>query len=455
GVVPAEALGLERRAFGLGNGAETITSGLEGAWTYTPIKWSHDYFTNMFEYEWELTKSPAGAHQWSPKNAKAEVPDAHIAGKKHKPVMLTTDLSLRFDPAYEKISRRFYENPEEFKAAFGKAWYKLTHRDMGPYARLVGTEVPAPQPWQDPVPPVNHPLVDDGDIDTLKAQILKSGLSVPALVRAAWGSASTYRDSDKRGGANGARIRLSPAKDWDVNNSAELAQVVSALEKIQSDFNAKGNKKISIADLLVLGGAAAIEDAAKKAGHSVKVPFTPGRSDATQEMTNVESYSVLEPKADGFRNFVAKGQDEPVAELLVSKADLLNLNVPEMAVLVAGMRALNANYDGSKHGVFTDRPGTLSNDFFVNLLDMSVEWSAGQSGIYEGRNRETGELVRTATGVDLIFGSNSQLRAIAEVYAANDADKKFVDDFVAAWNKVMMLDRFELDGKPGEVLTRR
>ncbi len=437
--------------YGRGNAGDTITSGLEGAWTTTPTKWSNNFFWNLFGYEWELTKSPAGAQQWIPKHGMGAgtVPDAHDPAKRHTPVMLTTDLALRFDPAYEKISRRFFENPDEFADAFARAWFKLTHRDMGPRARYLGPEVPSEELiWQDPVPAVDHALIDAKDIADLKGKILASGLSIPQLVSTAWASASTFRGSDKRGGANGARIRLAPQKDWKVNNPAQLAKVLQTLEGIQAAFNGAqtGGKKVSLADLIVLGGCAAVEQAAKNAGHDVKVPFTPGRTDATQEQTDVDSFAVLEPKADGFRNYKNARYEASAEEMLVDKAQLLTLTAPEMTVLVGGMRVLNANYDGSAHGVFTQRPETLTNDFFVNLLDLGTKWSAaaGSTEVFEGRNRSTGELRWTATRADLIFGSNSELRALAEVYACSDAKAKFVNDFVAAWNKVMNLDRFDL-----------
>ncbi len=440
-----------KNSLGSGNAQYTITSGLEGAWTTTPAKWSHDFFKHLFEYEWELTKSPAGAHQWKPKGNAGEglVPDAHDASKRHAPFMLTTDLSLRFDPEYEKISRRFYENPDQFADAFARAWYKLTHRDMGPRARYLGKEVPAEELiWQDPVPPVTHTLVDEDDIAALKKTILASGLTVAQLVSTAWASASTFRGSDKRGGANGARIRLAPQKDWEVNNPAQLGKVLQTLEKIQQEFNSNASKgkQVSLADLVVLAGCAAVEKAAKEAGVNVKVPFTPGRTDASQEQTDVESFAVLEPLADGFRNYLKRGLAVTSEELLVDKAQLLTLTAPEMTVLVGGLRVLGANYDNSKHGVFTQTPGTLSNDFFVNLLDFGTTWKAAdpvQQG-FVGTDRKTGETKWTATRADLIFGSNSELRAIAEVYACEDSKEKFVKDFVAAWNKVMNLDRFDL-----------
>ncbi len=436
--------------FGKGNAEDTITSGLEGAWTSTPAKWGHEYFKNLFEYEWELTKSPAGAHQWVAKNAEATIPDAHVAGKLHKPFMLTTDLSLRFDPAYEKISRRFYENPAEFEDAFARAWFKLTHRDMGPRARYLGSEVPAEELiWQDPVPAVNHELINEADINSLKQTLLNSGLSIAELVSTAWASASTFRNSDKRGGANGARIRLAPQKFWAVNQPAQLAKVLDAIEKIQQDFHAAqtGNKKVSIADLIVLGGCAAIEKAAQDAGVAVKVPFIPGRTDASQEQTDVESFAVLEPKADGFRNYANGHRCAAMAEdMLIDKAQLLTLTAPEMTALIGGMRVLGANWDGSAHGVFTNRVGVLSNDFFVNLLDLNTKWKATSEmeDLFEGRDRKTGDLKWTGTRADLIFGSNTELRGVAEVYGCADGHTKFVHDFVAAWNKVMNLDRFDL-----------
>jgi catalase-peroxidase len=438
-----------KNSYGTGKGGDTITSGLEGAWTYTPVKWSHDYFANMYNYEWELTKSPGGAQQWTPKGDTGRlVPDAHDPAKGHKPMMLTTDLALKVDPIYGPISKRFHEHPEEFEVAFAKAWYKLTHRDMGPHVRLLGAEVPAPQIWQDPVPAVDHKLVDGADVAALKKKILASGLSVPQLVRVAWASASTYRDTDRRGGANGARLRLSPQKDWEVNQPAELGRVLGELEKIQQGFNgtAAGGKKISLADLIVLAGCAAVEEAAKAAGVTTTVPFAPGRTDATQEMTDANSFGALQPAADGFRNYVGRDNQKTAPELLVERADMLNLTAPEMTVLVGGMRALNANYGESRVGVLTSHPGTLSNEFFGNLLDMNVEWqkAPGDEDVYEGRTRASNEVVWTASSVDLVFGANSQLRAIAEVYAGDDAKEKFVRDFVAVWNKVMTLDRFDL-----------
>ena len=432
---------------GTGKGLHTTTSGIEGAWKPNPTKWDNGYFDMLFGYEWELTKSPAGAHQWVAKNVKPEhmIPDAHDPSKKHPPMMTTADLSLRMDPAYEKISRRFHQDPKAFADAFARAWFKLTHRDLGPRARYLGPLVPQELLiWQDPIPAVDHPLVDDKDIAVLKEKILASGLSTAQLVTTAWASASTFRGSDKRGGANGARIRLAPQKDWEVNQPAELAKVLSQLEAIQKAFNASG-KKISLADLIVLGGCAAVEAAATKAGVAVKVPFSPGRMDASQADTDVDSFKVLEPMADGFRNYAREGLAGVAAELLVDKAQLLKLTAPEMTVLIGGLRVLNANASQVKHGIFTQRPGTLTNDFFVNLLDMRTKWQqSAAEGVLEGRDRASGELKWTGTVVDLVFGSNSQLRALAEVYAASDARQKFVRDFVAAWNKVMNLDRFDL-----------
>ncbi len=452
---PIEEQGLGwKNSFGNGNGDQTISSGLEVTWTTTPTKWSNNFFTNLFSYEWELTKSPAGAHQWRPKNGAGAgtVPDAHDPSKHHAPSMLTTDLALRFDPAYGKISRRFYEHPDQFADAFAKAWFKLTHRDMGPISRYLGPLVPKElQLWQDPVPAVDHPLIGEPDIAALKAKILKSGLSISQLVTTAWASAASFRGSDKRGGANGARIRLVPQKDWEVNQPAELAKVLQKLEAIQKEFNSSqsnGNKgkRVSLADLIVLGGNAAVEEAAKKAGHDVKVPFSPGRTDASQEQTDVHSFEVMEPIADGFRNYLRSGQHLSAEELLVDRSQLLTLTAPEMTVLVGGMRALNANFGQAKHGVFTNRPETLTNDFFVNLLSMNTAWKASPTseGVFEGHDRATGKINWTATRVDLVFGSNSQLRAIAEVYACDDSKKAFVKDFVAAWNKVMNLDRYDL-----------
>ncbi len=440
-----------KNTFGTGNGEYTITSGLEGAWTTTPTQWSNNYFENLFGYEWELTKSPAGAHQWKPKNGGGAdtVPDAHNPAKRHAPTMLTTDIALRVDPAYEKVSRKFYENPEYFADAFARAWFKLTHRDMGPRSRYLGAEVPAEVLiWQDPIPAVNHPLVDATDVELLKGKVLASGLSVAELVSTAWASASTFRGSDKRGGANGARVRLAPQKYWEVNNPSQLGKVLDVLEGIQKEFNAAqtSGKQISLADLIVLAGCAGVEQAAKNAGKSVKVPFTPGRADASQEETDVESFKVLEPHADGFRNYTKAQFASITEEVLIDKAQLLTLTAPEMTVLVGGMRVMGANFDHSQHGVFTKTPGALTNDFFSNLIDFSTTWKASENNknLFEGRDRATGELKWTGTRVDLIFGSNSELRAIAEVYACEDASDKFVHDFVAAWNKVMNLDRFDL-----------
>ena len=432
-------------SYGAGKGGDTISSGLEVIWTTTPTKWSNNFFWNLFGYEWELTKSPAGAHQWTPKAGMGanSVPDAHDPSKRHAPSMLTTDLALRFDPAYEKIARRFHENPDQFADAFARAWFKLTHRDMGPRARYLGPEVPSEELlWQDPIPAVDHPLIDDADIADLKAKILASGLTTSQLVSTAWASASTFRGSDKRGGANGGRLRLAPQKDWAVNQPAQLAKVLETLEGIQKAYG----KKVSLADLIVLGGVAAVEAAAKAAGHDVRVPFAPGRMDASQEQTDVEAFEVLEPIADGFRNYEKGKYAVSAEELLIDKAQLLTLTAPEMTVLVAGMRVLDANYDGSKHGVFTSRPGVLSTDFFMNLLDMNTVWSAtaGSDFVFEGKDRKTGEVKWTATRADLVFGSNSQLRALAEVYAQGDSHAKFVQDFVAAWAKVMNADRFDL-----------
>ena len=468
--VPAQYVGPEPEAadveeqgfgwkstYGTGKGADSIGSGLEVTWTTTPTKWSNNFFSNLFSYDWELTKSPAGAHQWTPKNGggRGTVPDAHDSSKRHAPSMLTTDLALRFDPAYEKISRRFYEHPQEFADAFAKAWFKLTHRDMGPISRYLGPLVPKePQLWQDPVPAVDHELIAEKDIVALKAKILASGLSISELVTTAWASASSFRGSDKRGGANGARIRLAPQKDWEVNEPSALQKVLQKLEAIQKEFNSSQTngsrgKKVSLADLIVLGGNVGVEQAARKAGQDVKVPFSPGRTDASQDLTDVHSFAVMEPAADAFRNYVRKGEKRSAEELLLDRAQLLTLTAPEMTVLIGGMRALNSNFGQSKHGVFTNRPETLTNDFFVNLLDMSTQWqpsaqSNGSGAVYEGRDRKTGTVKWTATRADLLFGSNSQLRAIAEVYAQNDSKEKFVKDFVAVWNKVMNLDRFDL-----------
>jgi catalase-peroxidase len=465
--VPAQYVGAEpegadiedqglgwKNKFGKGFGGDTIGSGLEVIWTTTPTKWSNHFFTNLFSYDWELTKSPAGAHQWTPKNGAGNgtVPDAHDPSKRHAPSMLTTDLALRFDPAYEKISRRFYQHPDQFADAFARAWFKLTHRDMGPVPRYLGPLVPNETLlWQDPVPAVDHKLIRGQDIAALKTKILASGLSISQLVTTAWASAASFRGSDKRGGANGARIRLAPQKDWEVNQPAELAKSLLKLEAIQKEFNSSqpnGNKgkKVSLADLIVLGGCTAVEEAAKRAGHEVKIAFSPGRTDASQEQTDVHSFAVMEPVADGFRNYLRSGQVPSAEELLLDRAQLLTLTAPEMTVLIGGLRALNANFGQTKHGVFTNRPETLTNDFFVNLLDMSTKWepSSRYDGVYEGRDRSTGKTKWTGTRVDLLFGSNSQLRAIAEVYACNDSKEAFVKDFVAAWNKVMNLDRYDL-----------
>ena len=447
-----EEMGLGwKNTFGSGNGSSTITSGLEVTWTTTPTQWGNNYFENLFGYEWELTKSPAGANQWKPKNEAGvgTVPDAHDPSKRHEPRMLTTDLALRFDPAYEKISRRFYENPDQFADAFARAWFKLTHRDMGPRERYLGSEVPSEVLiWQDPLPAITHELVNDQDIEALKSKILASGLSVSKLVSTAWASASTFRGSDKRGGANGARIRLVPQKFWTVNNPTQLAAVLETLEGIQKEFNdaQAGGKQVSLADLIVLGGSVGIEQAARNAGHEVKVPFTPGRTDASQEQTDVESFAALEPAADGFRNYLKTHHAASAEVLLIDKAQLLTLTAPEMTVLVGGLRVLDTNFDGSKNGVFTKHPGALTNDYFVNLLDLGTKWSATSEmeDVFEGRNRATGDVTGTGTRADLIFGSNSELRAIAEVYACADSQEKFVQDFVAAWTKVMNLDRFDL-----------
>jgi len=440
-----------RNTFGSGKGDDTYTSGLEGAWTNDPVKWDNGYFDNLFKYEWELTTSPAGAKQWTPKDSSAQgtVPDAHDPSKRHAPMMLTTDLALKVDPIYGPISKRFHENPDLFAEAFAKAWYKLTHRDMGPVSRYLGPLVPSePQLWQDPVPEVDHELIGDEDIVALKGTILASGLSISQLVSTAWASAATFRGTDMRGGANGARIRLAPQKEWEVNNPAKLASVLLTLGEIQHDFNSSqsGGRKVSLADLIVLGGCAAVEQAAKNAGNDLTVPFAPGRTDAVQEQTDVESFAVLEPTADGFRNYLKAGQKLPAEHLLVERANLMTLTAPEMTVLVGGMRALNANFGQSEYGVFTERPETLTNDYFVNLLDMSTEWkqSVSAENVFEGRDRVTGEVKWTGTAVDLVFGSNSQLRAISEVYACADSTETFVRDFVAAWDKVMNLDRFDL-----------
>jgi catalase-peroxidase len=453
GPEPAAA-GLEEQGFGwknkcgTGNGADTITSGLEGAWTQSPTQWTHLYLTNLYAFDWVKTKSPAGATQWIPKDGKAAntVPDAHDKDKRHAPIMFTTDIALKMDPAYQKITKRFLENPKEFELAFAKAWFKLTHRDMGPRTRYLGNEVPKEELiWQDPIPKVNHKLIGAAEIATLKNKILASGLTVPELVRTAWASASSFRSTDLRGGANGARIRLAPQKDWAANNPEELAKVLSRLESIQKEFNKTGSK-VSLADVIVLGGTAAIEKAAKSAGFTVKAPFAPGRMDASQEQTDVSSFAVLEPKADAFRNYYAEGNELSPADMMIDRANMLSLSVPEMTVLVGGLRVLNANSGQVAHGVFTSKPGTLSNDFFVNLLDMSTKWqkSAKSEGLYEGLDRKSGAVKWTATPIDLLFGSHSELRSIAEVYAAQDGKEKFVRDFVAAWNKVMTLDRFDM-----------
>ncbi len=448
---PLEAQGFGwENTFGSGKGVDTITSGLEGAWTNEPVKWDNGYLDNLFNYEYELTTSPAGAKQWTPTDPEAQstVPDAHDPSKRHAPMMLTTDLALKLDPTYGPIAKRFHENPDLLADAFAKAWYKLLHRDMGPVSRYLGPSVPEPQLWQDPVPEVDHDLIGEQDIAALKGKILASGVSISQLVATAWASAATFRGTDMRGGANGARIRLAPQKDWEVNDPAELAKAMQTLEGIQQDFNSSRSNgtRVSLADLIVLGGCAAVEQAARNAGHNVTVPFVPGRTDASQEQTDVASFAVLEPKADGFRNYLRAGEKLPAEHELVERANLLTLTAPEMTVLVGGMRALNANFDGTAHGVFVTRPETLTNDFFVNLLDMSTEWKASISSenVYEGRDRATGGVKWTATAVDLVFGSNSQLRAISEVYACDDSKEKFVRDFVAAWDKVMNLDRFDL-----------
>ncbi|MFJ8209427.1 catalase/peroxidase HPI [Streptomyces sp. NPDC096033] len=448
---PLEEQGLGwRNTFGTGSGPHTLTSGLEGAWTNEPTRWDNGYLDNLFGYDWELTKSPAGAHQWKPKDVAAQgtVPDAHDPAKRHAPMMLTTDLSLKLDPVYAPIARRFQQNPDELADAFAKAWYKLLHRDMGPVTRYLGPWVPEPQLWQDPVPAVDHDLVTDEEVAELKETILASGPSVPQLVATAWASAASFRGTDKRGGANGARIRLAPQRHWEVNDTPGLSEVLEALERVRQEFNGSrsGRTRISLADLIVLGGCAAVERAARDAGHAVTVPFAPGRTDASQEQTDVDSFAVLEPSADGFRNYLRAGEKPAPETLLLDRASMLTLTAPEMTVLLGGMRALNANFRQSPHGVFTDRPGTLTPDFFVNLLDMGTEWKASATveGEFEGRDRSTGEVKWTATAVDLVFGSNSQLRALAEVYACDDAREKFVRDFVAAWDKVMNLDRFDL-----------
>jgi catalase-peroxidase len=445
---PIEQQGLGwKNTFGSGKGGDAITSGLEGAWTPTPITWDNSFLETLYGYEWELTKSPAGAHQWKPKDGAGDtaVPDAHDPAKRHAPTMLTTDLALRFDPIYGPITRRWLEHPEELADAFARAWYKLLHRDMGPVSRYLGPWVPEPQLWQDPVPAVDHDLVGEREIASLKEQLLAAGLSVSQLVKTAWAAAASFRGTDKRGGANGARLRLEPQRSWTVNEPAELEPVLKTLEQVQQEFNA-GGKKISLADLIVLGGCAAVEQAAREAGFEITVPFAPGRTDASQEQTDVDSFAVLEPRADGFRNYLKPGEKLAPETLLLDRANLLTLTAPEMTVLIGGLRALNANFGGGKHGVFTARPGALTNDWFVNLLDMSTEWavSASAENVYEGRDRASGEVKWTATAVDLVFGSNSQLRALAEVYAQDDAGEKFVRDFVAAWDKVMNLDRFDL-----------
>jgi catalase-peroxidase len=451
---PVEEMGLGwKNSSGTGVGGDAMTSGLEGAWTNHPTKWDNGFLANLFEYDWELTKSPAGAYQWTPKDPAAQgtVPDAHDPSKRHAPMMLTTDLALKVDPIYGPIARHFYEHPDELADAFAKAWYKLLHRDMGPVSRYLGPWIPEPQLWQDPVPPVDHELIGDEEIAALKEQILTSGLSIPRLVSTAWGAAASFRGTDKRGGANGGRIRLEPQRHWEVNEPSSLAETLQTLERIRRDFNSSqsGGKQVSLADLIVLGGCAAIERAAKDAGHAITVPFTPGRTDAAQEQTDVEAFAVLEPTADGFRNYRRPGDVLPLPTRLLDRAYMLMLTAPEMTVLLGGMRALNANFAQSSHGVFTDRPGTLTNDFFVNLLDMRTEWhvSASDENLYEGHDRATGELKWTASAVDLAFGSNSQLRAISEVYACDDGQEKFVRDFVAAWNKVMNLDRFDLSAQ--------
>jgi catalase-peroxidase len=433
-----------------GNGAHTLTSGLEGAWTKEPIKWDNGFLENLFEYEWELTESPAGAKQWTPKNPEADgtVPDAHDPSKRHAPMMLTTDLALKVDPGFGPIARRFYENPDELADAFARAWYKLLHRDMGPVTRYLGPWVPEPQLWQDPVPAVDHELIDEADVAALKQTILDSGLSVSRLAATAWSAAASFRGTDMRGGANGARIRLAPQKDWEINEPAELARALQTLERVQQDFNGSqsNGKRVSLADVIVLGGCAAVEQAARAAGHDVTVPFAPGRTDATQEQTDADSFAVLEPKVDGFRNHIPRGAQFALEHGILERAYMLNLTAPETTALIGGLRALGANVEGSAHGVFTDRPGTLTNDFFVNLLDMGTEWTATDTGhVYEGRDRRTGEVKWTATAADLVFGSHSQLRALAEVYASDDGEDRFVRDFVAAWDKVMTLDRFDLD----------
>ena len=454
---PVEAMGLGWKvSYETGDGPHTLTSGIEGAWTNNPTQWDSGFLENLYKYDWELTASPAGAKQWKPKDPEAQelVPDAHIPGKKNPPLMLTTDLALKLDPIYGPITRRFYENPDQLADAFAKAWYKLLHRDMGPIARFLGPSVPEPQLWQDPVPPVDHELIGVEDIAALKSTILGSGLSISQLVSTAWASAASFRGTDKRGGANGARIRLAPQREWEVNDPTELGKVLQRLEEIQQDFNSSqsGGKKVSLADVIVLAGCAAVEQAAKNAGHDITVPFTPGRTDASQEQTDVEAFEVLEPRADGFRNYVRAGEKMPPEQLLVERAFMLNLTAPEMTALVGGLRALNANTGGATHGVFTDRPETLTNDFFVNVLDMGTEWKTSESRehVYEGRNRDSGEVKWTATPVDLVFGAHAQLRALATLYAQDDTKEKFVRDFVAVWDKVMNLDRFDLARQPGQ-----
>jgi catalase-peroxidase len=449
---PIEQQGLGwKNIHGSGKGVDTMISGLEGAWTNEPTKWDNGYLDNLFNYEWELTKSPAGAHQWTPKNSEAQdtVPDAHDPSRRHAPMMLTSDLALKVDPIYAPIAKRFHENPDQLSEAFAKAWYKLLHRDMGPVSRYLGPWIPEPQLWQDPVPAVDHELIDDSDVAALKRKLLHSGLSIPQLVTTAWAAAASFRGTDKRGGANGARIRLSPQRDWEVNNPAELATVLQRLEQVQQEFNQaqSGGKKVSLADVIVLGGCAAVEQAARNAGHDVTVPFSPGRTDASQDQTDAESVAKLEPTADGFRNYLRSGEKLSPETLLVDRAYMLTLTAPEMTVLVGGLRALGANVGGARHGVFTDRPEALSNDFFVNLLDLGTEWKTSESeeNVYEGRDSTTGQVKWTATPVDLVFGSHAQLRAVAEFYAQDDSTEKFVRDFVAAWHKVMNLDRFDLD----------
>jgi catalase-peroxidase len=447
--VEAQLLGW-KNTYGTGKGVDTLTSGLEGAWTNNPVQWDNGYLDNLFKYDWELTTSPAGAQQWKPTDPAADgtVPDAHDPSKRHAPMMLTTDLALKLDPIYAPISKRFHDNPDQLADAFGKAWYKLLHRDMGPLSRYLGPWVPEPQLWQDPLPPVEHELIGDADVAALKAKIVGSGLSISQLVRTAWASAASFRGTDKRGGANGARIRLAPQRDWEANDPTQLANVLQTLESIQQDFNSgkAGGTKVSLADVIVLGGCAAVEQAARNAGFAVTVPFAPGRTDASQEQTDVESFAVLEPMADGFRNYLRAGEKLPPEQRLLDRANVLTLTAPEMTVLIGGMRALDANHGQTRHGVFTDRPETLTNDFFVNLLDMATEWapSVSDENVYEGRDRATGEVRWTATAVDLVFGANSQLRALAEVYACDDGGEKFVHDFAAAWNKVMNLDRFDI-----------